>query len=164
MDILNQFGINPLLLTAQVVNFLVLLWILNKFLYKPIIKALEERKRKIAESLENAEEIERRLLEINEEKEARIREATLEGEKIIQQATATGSQILEDVRKKSQEIIQKAHVDAKQLLEIERANLNQQIRENLAEIISISFQKVTGKTLSQKEREDILEKEIKNIS
>jgi len=43
MDILNQFGIKPVLLAAQVVNFLALLFILKKFLYQPILKVLKTR-------------------------------------------------------------------------------------------------------------------------
>jgi len=66
MEIFNQFGINPLLLLAQVVNFAVLLFILKRFLYKPILKVLEERKKRIEESLKNAEEIEKRLVETAE--------------------------------------------------------------------------------------------------
>src|SRR3989338_11698691 len=66
MEILNQFGVNPILLLAQVVNFLILLLILKKFLYKPILKVLEERKKKIEESLKNTEEIEKKLQETNE--------------------------------------------------------------------------------------------------
>ena len=66
MDILNQFGISPVLLTAQVVNFLVLLFILKKLLYGPLLKVLAERRKKIEDSLKNAEEIELRLQETNE--------------------------------------------------------------------------------------------------
>ena len=69
MDILNQFGVQPILLAAQVVNFLILLFILKKFLYGPILKVLDSRKKTIEQSLKNAEEIERRLLETTEEKE-----------------------------------------------------------------------------------------------
>ncbi len=75
MDILNEFGIKPILLAAQVVNFLILLYILKRFLYKPILKVLNERKNKIADSLKNAEEIERKLVEISEEEQKRIAKA-----------------------------------------------------------------------------------------
>src|SRR3989344_4706705 len=83
MEILNQFGINPILLAAQVVNFLILLFILKKFLYKPILKVLEARKQKIEESLKNAEEIERKLLLTEEEKEKILAKTSLEAQKIL---------------------------------------------------------------------------------
>src|SRR3989344_8353758 len=83
MEILKQFGINPVLLAAQVVNFLILLFILKKFLYKPILKVLDERKRKIEESLNNATEIERKLSQTNETIEKMIGKAALDAQKML---------------------------------------------------------------------------------
>ena len=61
MEILKNFGIQPTLLLAQIVNFTIILFVLKKFFYKPITKVLEERKRRIEESLKNADEIEAKL-------------------------------------------------------------------------------------------------------
>ena len=69
MDILSQFGVKPILLAAQVVNFLILLFILKKFLYGPILKVLSERRKKIEDSLKNVEEIEKRYNEMKEIRE-----------------------------------------------------------------------------------------------
>ena len=71
MEFLKEFGIQPTLLIAQIVNFLIILFILKKFFYKPIIKLLDDRKKKIEESLKNAELIEERLKQ-TEEKSAQI--------------------------------------------------------------------------------------------
>lgn len=164
MEILNQFGIQPILLAAQVVNFLILLWLLNRFLYKPIIRVLEERKQKVAEANKNAEEIEKKLLEITAYKDEEILKAVKEGEKIIKDASDGALQIQEDGRRQYEEIIKKAREDAKELLQVEKANLDREIRENLGEIIALALQKVTGKVLSKKDQQDVLEKEIRNLS
>jgi len=164
MEVLNQFGINPILLAAQVVNFLILLWLLNKFLYKPITRVLEERKQKVAEANKNAEEIEKKLLEITAYKDEEILKAVKEGEKIIKDASDGALQIIENGSKQYEEIIKKAREDAKELLQVEKANLDREIRENLGEIIALALQKVTGKVLSKKDQQNILEKEIRNLS
>src|SRR3989338_593740 len=57
MDFLSDFGVQPILLAAQAVNFLVLLFILNKFLYKPVLKTLDQRKQKVSQSLKAAHDI-----------------------------------------------------------------------------------------------------------
>jgi len=51
MEILKEFGIQPTLLLAQIVNFLIILFVLKKFFYKPIIKVLDARKKRIEVSL-----------------------------------------------------------------------------------------------------------------
>ncbi len=107
MEILNQFGINPILLLAQVVNFLVLLFILKKFLYKPILKVLEERKKKIEESLKNAEEIEKRLLETEEEKD-----------KVLLKASSEAQKLLDDTKKELEAMKTEMELRAKQQAEL----------------------------------------------
>src|SRR3989304_5856480 len=109
MEFLKEFGIQPTLLIAQIVNFLIILFLLKKFFYKPIIKLLDDRKKKIEESLKNAEEIEERLKQ-TEEKSA---------------------QIIEEERRNSRNLIAEAKTDhgrAFAFLEIEaRKNTEQAI-------------------------------------
>ncbi len=107
MDILSQFGVNPLLLAAQVVNFLILLFVLKKFLYGPILKVLEKRKLTIEQSLKHAEEIEQKLVAISEEEEKRLIKASQEGEKIIKQASESSVAIIDESRKKAEAVYQK---------------------------------------------------------
>lgn len=161
---MHDFGIQPVLLAAQVVNFLILLFILKKFLYGPILKVLETRKTRIAESLKQAEDIEKRLAEISEEEQKRILKAAQEGEKIIKEATDASVQIIEDGKKKYEEIVGKAAEDAKAQSEMEHVRLMQEVKANLAEVVGVALEKVTGKVLTEKDKKDILEKQVKNLS
>ena len=163
MEILNQFGIQPILLAAQVVNFLILLFILKKFLYKPILNVLEERKKKIEESLRNAEEIERKLSEIAEKESAAILESAREGEKIIKEAGVAGGQIIEDANKEAEKIILRATNQAKQLMIQEKENLQQSVKEHAADLIFLVIQKVTGKVLTKDDRKRITEEAIRSL-
>lgn len=164
MEIFNQFGIKPVLLIAQVVNFLILLFILKRFLYKPILKVLEERKKKIAESLKNAEEIENRLLKTNEEVEKILAKALEESQKIINESKETGMGIIEDSKVKAGEIIRKASEQAKEITRLERVKLQQEIKENIAGIVGLVLEKVTGEAISENTSKQLIEKEIKNLS
>lgn len=164
MDILNQFGINPILLLAQVVNFAILLFILKRFLYKPILKVLAERKKKIAESLQNAEEIERRLTAISEREAEAVLKSAKEGEKIIKQATEYAAQIIDEGSKKSEEIINKAYEEAAKVMQLEKVKLQQEVKENLADIVALVLKKVTGQVISEKKQKEIIEKEVRNLS
>ncbi len=163
MEILNQFGIKPILLAAQVVNFLILLFILKKFLYKPILKVLEERKKKIAESLQNAEEIEKRLAEIGEREAEALLKSAKESEKMIKDAGAEGSQIIVDAHKTAEQIVNKAVEEGKLLMIQENEKLQQSVRENVADLIFMVVGKVTGKLLTKKDQEKILKESIKDI-
>lgn len=163
MEILNQFGINPLLLAAQVVNFAILLFILKRFLYKPILKVLEERKNKIETSLKNAEEIENRLLRTNDEVEKILAKALKQAEEIIDESKAAGIETVEEYKKTGEEILEKAYKQALEVKKAEKVKLEEEIKAHLGNIVALSLEKVTGITMDKHKRE-IIEKEVKNIS
>ena len=83
-QLLHNLGIEPLLLIAQIVNFLLLLFILKKFLYNPVINMLNDRTKKIEESLKQAKEIEEKRIEIEKEKIKEILKARKEAEQILE--------------------------------------------------------------------------------
>ena len=82
-SLLTQLGIDWKLLIAQIINFLVLLAILYKFLYKPVFKILHDREEKIEKSLRQAERIEKNLFESEAEKSKIVAEARNEAGKVI---------------------------------------------------------------------------------
>lgn len=164
MEILNQFGINPLLLAAQVVNFGILLLILKKFLFKPILKVLEERKSRIEGSLKNAEEIEIKLARTNEKIDQMLSQALEEGQKIREQSKKEAALFLEETKQKgailAEEIIKKGE-DA---LKVERQNLQKEVKMELAELVTLALHKVTNKVISKKDQKDLIERSIGEIS
>ncbi|MBI2314628.1 F0F1 ATP synthase subunit B [Candidatus Daviesbacteria bacterium] len=162
MEILKQFGIDPILLAAQVVNFLILLFILKKLLYKPLLGVLETRKNKIEESLKNAEEIEKRLNETGEREQEAILKSAKEGEKIIKEAGDSAAQIIEEAKKKYKDIVTRAAEDAKKLNEAEKVKLQQEIKDSVADFVVLALERITGKVLTQSQKKEILAKNINN--
>ncbi len=163
MEILNQFGINPILLVAQVVNFLVLLFILKRFLYKPILKVLGERKQKIEDSLKNAEAIEKRLSLTNEDAEKILAKVLKQAQEILDQSKETGIQIVDEFRATGVEIVEKANEQALEVVKLQRVKLEEEIRAHLGDIVALAMEKVTGITMDKHKRE-IIEKEVKSLS
>lgn len=163
MEILSEFGINGWLLAAQVVNFLILLFILKKFFYKPLLKVLDERKTKIAQSLKNAEEIEKTLAKTEEDREKRLDKATVEAKQIITEATSSATQIIEEAHTKASLDIEEMVKKGQAAIEAERERLHQEIKAELADIVGIALEKVTDKALTAKEQKVLIEKTVKDI-
>ena len=88
MEILNQIGIDGKLLLAQAVNFLILLFLLHRFAYKPMLAFLEKRSDRIEKGLRDAEEAEKRLVQAAENEEKVLAKAREEAKKIIADARA----------------------------------------------------------------------------
>ena len=66
MEIFEKLGIDVKLVIAQLVNFFILLYVLKRFAYKPVLKILEDRERKIEKGLKDAQSAEKRLHEMEE--------------------------------------------------------------------------------------------------
>lgn len=162
-SILHDFGINPLLLSAQVVNFLVLLFILKKILYKPMLKMLEERKTKIALSMKQAEETRQTLLKTEEEKEKKLIKATEEAKRIIAESAEEATHIIQEAHTKAQGDIEEMLKKGQESLNRERELLQQEMKEELSDIVAIALEKVTGKVLDQKDQKELIERSIRNL-
>lgn len=161
MEILDEFGVKPILLAAQVVNFLLLLFILKRFLYRPLLKVLDERKQKIVAGLRNAEEIEKRLEEITVEKEKRLKEAGLEAEKVLQEAAKVSDKIVAEARVRAEKDIEKMMEKSQKYLDLEKEKFNQQMRVEVAGLVVASLEKVIGKVVTAKEQKKLVEDSIK---
>ncbi len=78
MDALSKLGIHPLLLIAQIVNFIILLWLLHRFLYKPLLKLFQSRTAKIQEGIKTAEDLKRQAQESESQQKKHLEEARKE--------------------------------------------------------------------------------------
>lgn len=161
MDILGQFGINSYLLIAQIVNFVILLLILKRFLYRPILRVLETRKQKIAQSLENAQNIEKRLLDIEQSKDRQIQKAIQEGGKIISDAKIAAGEIIKKAHLKASIDLENIIKEGKNVIKQERETMQQQIKEQLSEIVVSSLEKIIKDLIPEKQQKEIIEKSIK---
>jgi F-type H+-transporting ATPase subunit b len=131
---MEALGLDIKLLLAQVVNFLLLWFILSKFLYKPILKMLDERKKKIKDGLDNAVKIEQKLAGIEQKEKEILKSATVKAQKeeaeLIALAKTQSVQIIETAK-------QSASRESQQALERIRA-------EELA-----VYERIKGKIITQ---------------
>jgi len=85
-ELLSGLGINGKLLFAQAANFLLVLWLLNRFVFKKLIAFIEKRKERIQEGVELTEKAEREMKRIDEARERELRNARERGEGLVAKA------------------------------------------------------------------------------
>ncbi len=163
MNFFDQFGIQPVLLLAQVVNFAILVFILNKFLYKPILKVLEQRRQTIEDSLANAEKIEKELARTELDRQKKIDQALDEAKTIIADAKESSAKLISEAQVKAGEEAVKLINQAKQDLVSERESLHQEIRSEIADIVSISLEKILDKQLTTAQRQKLTKEALSQI-
>lgn len=166
MEFFGKLGIDFKLLLAQIINFLVLLWLLKKFLYKPLIKNLEERTKKAKEIEQGEKEIQRKKEELRKEEEEMVRKTKEKTSQILEEAETISKEerarILEKTEKEVREILKEARERAelriKEVKEEEKEIIKTEAVNILKQVLSSSF----SRKLHHKYMEDTLE-ELKRL-
>lgn len=156
-ELFGQLGINLPMLLAQAVNFGVLLVVLTIFVYKPLLRAMEERKNKIEIGVRGAELIEAKLNEADLAKEGKLREADKTALRIIgqaeQKAGERGQEIVSAAHGKGEAILAEAKLVAERKKAEELEKLSREagvlVREAIAKAIAINPEDVDKKLIDQ---------------
>lgn len=126
-EFFNAFGVDVFKLGFQILNFVLLLYLLRRFAYRPVLGMLDERRRRISKGLEDAEAAERDRTLASAEREAAVAEARKEAQAMIARAT----KIAEDSRA---EIMAEAKAEADKLIERAREEIAGEKEKALAEL------------------------------
>ncbi len=161
--IIADFGVQPVYLAAQMVNFLILLVILNKFLFKPILKVLEERKRTVSETLSNADQIKSKLSQAEQDVEAKLSDASRQAKMILENASNQAQKIIEDARQKAQQDADEIIHNGKEAVDAERQAMKKEVQKEFAGLLVLGVEKVSGKVLKEVDHGKIVEQTIKSL-
>jgi F-type H+-transporting ATPase subunit b len=150
--IIQDFGISVPFILAQVVNFLVVAFVLWRFAFKPVLATLDERQKKIAAGLKYTDEMKAKLEAIQQESAASAKKAQAEASRIIDEARKSAKEFLE---KQTQESAAKANdilVRAQQVIELEKKKMLAEARTEIARLVVATTQRVLSKELSDADR------------
>ncbi|MFC1637972.1 F0F1 ATP synthase subunit B [Patescibacteria group bacterium] len=161
MELINALGLNVKILLAQLINFSVLLFVLYKFAYNPILKMLDERNDKIEKGIKDAESATDKLVEIEKKEKKVLSDARKEAQKIISSAEDMAKKnkedIMEDAKKQSQDILEKA----KRTIEQEKSQMMAEVKKEVIELVGVATEKVVGEKIDEDKDKEIIESVIK---
>ncbi|HEX9976857.1 MAG TPA: F0F1 ATP synthase subunit B [Dehalococcoidales bacterium] len=158
MDKLAELGLNLPVLLAQVVSFLLLFVLLRLVAYKPILRMLDERSKKIKDSMEQTEYIKEQTARAEEEAKKRIEAASKEGQELIARATRTGEEVRQQAQQKAEEEAQSLINRARVEIQRERDDAVDVLRREFADLTIMAAEKVIDRSLDKKAHRDIIDK------
>ena len=143
--------LDPGLYVWTILTFLLLFFLLAKFAWKPLLKALSEREEKIRSSLEKADEAQQKLERLSAEGEKIIGKARAEAQSIVSNGKVVAEKVRDEIEAKAKE---KAKTIVAQAGKQITAEKEQAISDIRGEVASLSIQiagKLIRKNLSQKD-------------
>ena len=148
----EQFGFQKQLFFSQVISFCVVCFLLHRFAYKPILKVLEERRTKIAESLANAEKIKADLANAQVKVQEILTQAGAQGNKMIEEARQSAAKVLEVESQKAIATANDIIAKARQASEAELVRMKTELRKEVGRLVVNTTAKVTGKVLTAEDQ------------
>lgn len=143
-------------LVAQLVVFFILAWFTMKFVWPPIVKALDERATKIAEGLAAAERGKQSLDLAAKHSAETIREGKDKMAEIVAQAERRGQEIIEEAKAQARIEADKVIAGATAEIEQEAARVKELLRERVAELAVAGAEKILRREVDQRAHADML--------
>ncbi|MBC8077217.1 MAG: F0F1 ATP synthase subunit B [Chloroflexales bacterium] len=160
---MEALGINYGLLIAQLFNVILLVWLLSRYLYQPVLKILNERTQRIQEGLRDAEQVKQQLANAKRDYDAEIAKARQEAAGVLAQAQ-------ERARTQEAEIIAQARAEAdrlrtearEQALQ-ERDQLLREVKGQVADLVTLTASRVLGAELQVRGHDRLIEESLAEL-
>jgi F-type H+-transporting ATPase subunit b len=155
---LTKLGFSLPTLVAQVVNFIILFVLLYLVAYKPVMRMLDERSKRIKDSMKQTEYIKEQTARAEEEAKKRIETAGQEGQELIARAARTGEEVRQQAQQKAEEEAQSLINRARVEIQRERDGAIDVLRQEFADLAIMAAEKVIDRSLDKKAHRDIIDK------
>ena len=154
---------DPGLFIWTILTFLVLLWLLAKFAWRPLLQALESRQELIRKSLDDAQEARRELERLHVESAQILKEARVQADAIITQTRSDGERLREEMRQKARTEADTIVRTAERQIQLETARALQQIRHEAADLSVMIASKLIQRNLSKEDNERLIEDALNQV-
>ena len=154
---------DPGLFIWTILTFLVLLALLAKFAWRPLLQALESRQELIRKSLDDAEKAKQELGRLHTESAQIIRQARVEADTIIANSRSDGERLREEIKQKARADSDVIVRNAERQIQLETTRALQQIRHEVADLSVQIASKLIQRNLTRADNEGLIEETLKQL-
>lgn len=152
------------LIIWQLIVFLIVLFILRAFVWRPILSALKAREHQIEDSLRAADNAKEEMEQIKADNEYLLQEARIERDAILKEAKTEAGHIIEHAKAETSDITSKMIQDAREAIEVEKKAALTEVKDLVASLSLEIAEKVLREKLSDdKSQKALVDKFIKDV-
>ena len=161
---LASLGINLPVLLTQVVTFIILLVLLRWFAYKPLMRKLDERSRKMKEGMEQAEAMKEQAAHAEEEIKKQFEAASRQGQERIAKAAQIGEETKQKAQQEAKQEAEALIIRARAEIKRERDEAIGELRREFADLTIMAAEKVIDRSLDKKTHRQLIDKVLEEGS
>jgi F-type H+-transporting ATPase subunit b len=163
MEILHEFGIDWPLLVAQIINFLIIFYILKRFAYKPILAALKNRQTTIQKGLNDAEEAAKLLDKATEKEKEVLRKAHADAKKLLDDAKEQRVEMLRQTEEATKKEAERILKEAREQIAYESREAEKRLSAHVSELALHFLQRSLEEVFDQNEQEVVMRAALKKF-
>ena len=154
---------DPGLFIWTIVTFLVLLTLLAKFAWRPLLQALDTRQESIRKSLDDARQAKQDLERLHQESAQIIRQARVEADGIITRSRADAERLREEMKQKARAEADTIVKSAERQIQLETTRALQQIRTEAVDLSVMIASKIIQRNLSKEDNERLIDEALRQV-
>jgi F-type H+-transporting ATPase subunit b len=154
---------DPGLFIWTIATFLVLVVLLAKFAWRPLLDALERRRAEIARALDDAQKARQELERLHQENAKMMAAARAEAEAIVSRSRADAEALREELKQKSKAEAAAIVKNAEAQIQMETARALQQIRQEAVDLSVTIASKILQRSVSKEDNERLIEETLKQV-
>jgi F-type H+-transporting ATPase subunit b len=163
-QIAEQFGVDWWKFLSQCISFSIVAFILHKYAYQPVLNVLEERRKRIADGLANAEESKKQLASTQQQTAEILAHAKAESQRIIEEARSLAKSVGERETQRAVAEAEQIIVKAREATQMEHQKMLADLRKEVARLVITTAGRVTGKVLTDRDQKRLADEAAKEIS
>ena len=150
-------------LIGQLIAFAIFVWFCMKFVWPPIINAIETRQSQIANALASAEEAKKEQADNKALAEQEISNAKIKAQEILDAANRRRKEVLDEVKIEAEELKAKIIEQGYAEVEAERKRVQEELRVKVASLAIAGAEKIVGRTVDEAANNDIIDKLVAEL-
>lgn len=154
---------DPGLFIWTILTFLVLVGLLAKFAWRPLLDALERRQATIAKALEDAQAARQELARLQRESAQMMQQARVEAEAVVARSRADAAALREELAQKSRAEAASIVKSAEQQIQLETARAMQQIRKEAVDLSVAIASKILQRQVTKEDNDALIEETLRQV-
>lgn len=144
---MGGLGINIWNLVAQVVAFLILLWVLQRYAFPPLMKTLDARQARIQQGMKDAADAQQKLQDAERRVQDLLNDARAESQRAIAQATQAAERLKADIEVQAQTRAREIEQQSLKRIEQQIAQAKAELRQHVADLSIAAAERVIGQSM-----------------
>ncbi len=162
-DTAREFGVNWSHFISQALSFAIVAFLLHRFAYKRVLAMLDERRQRIAESLEKVEQLKKELAGAETQRQEILTQANGQAQKLIEEARAAASRVQEVETQKAIAAAEQIITKAREATTQDHARMLADLKREVGRLVVQTTATVTGKILTAEDQKRLAEETAKQV-